>query len=181
MVDPQWSPDRCVGINPGFPVFAPPVLMKDDFVLSQTPCCMEYVHKAYGPASSLTITQEANASQATHDALDIAGEIFDIAMQKKDKEAFATVRLKNWLKHFEKIFNKTPEKTFLMSDEPLTADFALLCAFYSVEYALGNEKVEAVCPEVFKPWRAAIEARPGVVGYKAQNPPEFLFESCKAT
>ena len=44
---------------------------------------------------------------------------------------------------------QTPDKTFLMSDEPLPADFALLCAFYSVEYALGNEKVEAVCPEVF--------------------------------
>jgi hypothetical protein len=48
MREPEWGEDRVVAGNPGLPVFAPPVLRKGDFVLSQTCAIMNYLGSIHG-------------------------------------------------------------------------------------------------------------------------------------
>jgi hypothetical protein len=45
---PTWSPDRVIQDSPGLPVFAPPVLIHEDFVLAQTTAIMLYLGKLHG-------------------------------------------------------------------------------------------------------------------------------------
>ena len=49
MEEPEWGEDfRVVANNPGTPVFAPPVIRKGDFTLSQSAAIMHYLGSAHG-------------------------------------------------------------------------------------------------------------------------------------
>ena len=77
MATPEWSDDgswRVVKDNPGMSVFAPPVLRKGDFTLSQTMAIMQYLANQHG----------YNCGNAQEDTtmlqllLDIGGEQIEI-------------------------------------------------------------------------------------------------------
>jgi len=179
MEEPIWAPDRCVGTNPGMPVFAPPVLKKGDFYLSQTSAIMNYLGEAHG-YSPVGAEDKASCLQLVMDAGDIMAELFQIAKEADKKAAFVDKRLLSWLLHFEKVFMKSGEEaSFLMGDKVTQADFALLAAIESLDFSVGIDKVKEILPKCLASWRATMEARPFFAGYLSQTKPS-LFESMKA-
>ena len=113
----------------------------------------------------------------------MSSELFGCAKDKEAKDKFSSPesgsRLGNWLSHLNKIYAKSAGKTFLFGDAPTSADFMLLSAFESLDFAIGPSRVLALCPDGLKGWRAAMEARPFFAAYKAQAKPN-LFPSMKA-
>ena len=91
MTEPEWGDEfRVVKDNPGCAVFAPPVLRKGDFTLSQTCSIMSYlgaVHDYAPPATSAEAA--ATCLQVTLDVGDIGSELFACAKDQAAKAKFA--------------------------------------------------------------------------------------------
>jgi glutathione S-transferase len=179
MQEPTWSPERVLNPNPGSPVFAPPVLVKGDFVLSQTPAILHFLGGAHGYyASEATAEESAICLQTLLDIGDVTSELFNIAKDVEKKADFSKPggRLAGWLAHFDKTLGG---KSFLRGDKPSPSDFFLLSSFESFEFALGVEIVSTICPEGLVPWRQAMENRPFFATYSSQSKP-ILFPSMKS-
>jgi glutathione S-transferase len=185
MVEPTWGNDRVIDRNAGnHSVFAPPAIRRGNFTLSQTCAIMSFLGQTHG-YSVIGLEQSATCLQVILDSADVSSELFACAKDKEAKNKFATAdaggRLGNWFGHLDKIAAKAAAagKTFLFGNAPTSADFMLLSAFESLDFALGPEKVVAMCPSGLQTWRAAMEARPFYAVYKARAKPN-LFASMQA-
>jgi glutathione S-transferase len=186
MVEPTWGEDRVIENNAGnHTVFAPPVIRRGDFTLSQTSAIMHYLGERHGYSPSGGPEASATCLQVILDAGDVGAELFACAKDKEAKAKFASTesggRLGNWLAHLNKIYSKSKAagNAFLFGSVPTSADFMLLSTLESLDFAIGAPQVAELCPEGLTAWRVSMEARPFFEAYKAHAKPN-LFPSMKA-
>jgi NAD(P)-dependent dehydrogenase (short-subunit alcohol dehydrogenase family)/glutathione S-transferase len=185
MQEPTWSPDRVVQ-GRALPMFAPPVIIQGDFALAQTPAILNYLGAAHGYGVDCADAKaSATYLQTLLDIGDVTSELFDLAKDHQKKAAFAAPggRLSNWLKHLGTVQAKLGGGAggFLCTaDRPTAADFFLLSAFDTFDFALGAGATAAVTPEGLRELRARLEARPSYAAFKAQATVGALFPSMKA-
>ena len=191
MAEPHWGADRVIEANPGAPSFAPPALRKGNFTVAQTPAILHYLGETLaGGAYRAGGGAEGSAVhlQLLLDIGDVTSELFtEVRKGAEARAAFASAedgsRLKNWLLHLGKIYQRHAGGGdgggFLFGQAaPTAADFFMLSALEPFEFVYGAPCVAGLLPQSFVPWRAALQARPFFAAYQAQAKPP-LFGSMK--
>lgn len=166
----QGAADRVVCPNPGYPVFAPPVLKCGDFVLGQTTAILAYLGSKHGyaPTSPEGI---ATCNQLSLDAADVLVEAFKAkALEDKGAAFYAEgARLSQWLVHFDKAFAKG-NGAYLMGADVSHADFNLFCVLDVLDFFF-DDKWRAILPEKVSKFYTEFRTRSSVVAFAALGKP----------
>lgn len=167
--------DKVVGENCGCPVFAPPVLKKGDFVLSQSGVIVHYLGTQHGYVPS-TPEGSAQCMQLIEDSSDIAAEGFRAKSGPDGGEAFAAPggRLSSWLTHMSKVLEKHASGDGYLLGAVSAADFQFLSTLVQCDWCLGEENMAALLPENLKTWKATMMARRGPTEWAALNEPALF-------
>jgi len=175
------------GNKDGFPVFAPPIIKKGDFVLFSTPTIMRYLGKQFGlyPKSG---EDEAHADAVMELATDFIAEgrlvfhpkCFIASYYEQIEESkpyvawFEDQRLGKFLNHFEKLlnYNETRFRSsgFVVGNELTYADIALFHVLDAAQnqFPQAFEKVISATTHL-RPFMTKIRELPRVSAYLASD------------
>lgn len=174
------------GGNSGFPIFAPPVIKRGDFVLSSTPAIMRYLGKQLGLFPK-TAEDEAHADSTMELVSDFITEgrlvfhpkCFTASYYEQVEEAkpyiawFEEQRIGKFLNHFEKLLKHNESKNtsgYVIGDSLTYVDVAV----YHVLNAAENQFPTAfkrIVDETthLRPYMKRIRELPNVAAYLASD------------
>jgi len=153
------------------PVFAAPVLIDGDIVVSQTSVILEYLGGKLG--YEVADNHRIAASELAYNAADIWRETYD--GRKTDNPAFLDERFPRWAAVLENSFALSPNDTFFFSTkQPTYVDFLVFNAVTLVEYCWGTPAVAHIEAQPrLQRWVQSMRTRPRVKAY-FENPNSLL-------
>eukprot|EP00009_Paramoeba_aestuarina_P002931 CAMPEP_0201506268 /NCGR_PEP_ID=MMETSP0161_2-20130828/196_1 /ASSEMBLY_ACC=CAM_ASM_000251 /TAXON_ID=180227 /ORGANISM="Neoparamoeba aestuarina, Strain SoJaBio B1-5/56/2" /LENGTH=217 /DNA_ID=CAMNT_0047900309 /DNA_START=100 /DNA_END=753 /DNA_ORIENTATION=+ len=182
MIEPTWHPDRCLQNNPGYPAFAPPVLVEGSFTLGQTNAIVHYLGRKFHLGfNSNDVQLLATTQQLVNDVGDLGSELFKIGKDAEEKKKWLSEgedsRLHKWLVHLDKA-QQINGKKYFQCDEPTEVDFSAVVAFDCLDYSLG-EGWRELASEGQRNWYKDMTNLPFYEAYTKQATAPILFESYK--
>jgi len=174
--------DFYAGKHPGHPIFAPPVLKHDDFVLAQTAAICDFLGRRHGLAPA-DAEGAAHALELQLTIADLVVEVHDThhpisamlyyeqqkAAAKKRAAHFVKERLPRYLGYFERVLQQNGGGV-LVGRELSHADLGLFHALEGLAYAFPRAfaSASAATPAVLA-LRERVRARPRIAAYLASE------------
>jgi len=176
------------GGNTNFPIFAPPVIRKGDFVLAQTPTIMRYLGRIFNMYPSNPI-DEAHADQIMETMADFLADgrlsfhpvepygtyYKQIEEAKVSVEKFSKTRLPRFLSHFEALLAHNSNGQFAVGSTLTYADIALFHALCATESQFNEAYISIVktCPHLVA-FKDRIASRPNIAAYLSSDKRGFF-------
>ncbi len=170
------------GKGPGFPAFAPPVLVDGEAVISQMPNICRYLGERHGLAPAGEVPR-ANAAALMMTVGDVVNEVHDthhplVAMQTYEQQkdaakvraaAFTGGRIATWLGYFERVLEYS-DGEHLVGPTATYADLGLHHLLQGLAYAFPRAlaRCRNDAPKVFA-LDKRIAARPNLMAYRASG------------
>lgn len=162
----------------GFPAFAPPVITRGDFKLSQTPVICEYLGKHFNlyPASDTDVWHARQINLTIHDFQADGRNVFHAKQftasyfgQEAETQGhidwFRKERLPRWLLYFEKLLQANDNgRSFVIGDKLTYVDLGLLQVLRNAANQFSDEWIKMDIP-LIKAFKQRMEARPNLAAY----------------
>lgn len=147
------------------PVFACPLLIDGDTVLSQTNVIVEYLGTKHG--YEVPSKGRIAAAQLAYNAADIWSEVYD--QRRLGNAEFLQERLPRWLLVLENSFN-AESGDYFFGDKPSFVDFVVLNAMTLAEYCWGDTATALTGEQPrLRAWLKRMKDRPRLKAY-FENP-----------
>ncbi|PVD30114.1 hypothetical protein C0Q70_09376 [Pomacea canaliculata] len=162
----------------GYPTFAPPLIQRDDFSLSQTGIICKYLGKKYGlyPTNEVDEWHAEQVNATIHDYIGegrlafhgknwTASYFAQVEETKPYIEFFTKERLPNFLRHFENVLKaNNGGHGFLFGNNVTYVDLGLLHVLRATE-AQFPEAWAAQSLPLLKAFKQRMEERPRIAAY----------------
>ena len=153
-------------LAPDHPVFACPLLIDGDTVLSQTSVMLEYLGSKHG--YSVDVDDTIAAAQFAYNVADIWRETYD--GRQDDSADYLNGRFPRWLTVLENSFRSADGDFFFSDDAPTWVDFLALNIVTLAEYCWGAPAIEQMSQKPrLSAWAARMKSRLGIKAYLASD------------
>ncbi|XP_045168606.2 uncharacterized protein LOC123531584 isoform X2 [Mercenaria mercenaria] len=163
----------------GYPHFAPPMIKKGSFQVSQTPVICRYLGEELGlyPATLEDKLHAEQINQCCHDyiaegrlAFHGINQVGPYLSQKEETQPyidrFVSERLPRWLKYFERVLaSNNGGKGFLFGEKITYCDLGLFHSLHATESQFPNAYKSADYIPLLKAFKERIIARPRIASY----------------
>lgn len=144
------------------PVFACPLLIDGDTVLSQTNVIVEYLGRKHG--YDVADADRISAAQLAYNAADIWSEVYD--ERRNGNTEFLTERFPRWLSVLENSFVSDDSKYFFGNDAPSFVDFIVLNSMTLAVYCWGDAASALIAKRpTLQAWLNRMKDRPRLRAY----------------